>query len=166
MAIMMSATFAFGQDNTSGTGTSGQDINNGNYQNATWLYVTAKVPGDAASKVKVSLTWRNDAGSIEPCYSPATQTQYGTWSAGTWIFQPFEAPTNCFLPNNGGARVTWFAVATNDYVSPPKVVNYGCGTFYIVPGSKANSLTIEGSDWNKCIGNYEDKPGGGDVTPY
>ena len=163
MAMIMSATFAFGQ-NTSSTGNTGNDVNNnGSLQNATKLNVTAIVGG--ATKVKISLTWHNDAGSIEPCYSDAAQTQYATWISGnTWTCPSyFEAPTNCFLPNNGGARVTWMTVATDDIQYPPKVVNYGCGTFYIVPGSTTNSLTIQGSsDWNKCMDGGTGGTGGTD----
>jgi hypothetical protein len=88
MAMMMSATFAFGQDNTTGSSNpNNNNNNNGAYTSGFDIYVKAKLPAGAGAEViTATITLYKSDGSIAK--SPRVTSNY-TFNTVTNTFEFF-----------------------------------------------------------------------------
>ena len=143
MAIMMSATFAFGQGTTD---IDNNDLQLNNKAGCTTLALNVEIPTTTmASMVTATISWYFNGTLITECYSHSVQSQEGVFVGNyKFDFLQFSAPTACL--RTGVACVKYVVKAINDVAYPAQTVNIANGTFNIAPESN-NILNITPSMW-------------------
>ena len=143
MAMMISASFAFGQ-NTTGNNPSGGDI--GYQVDRVWLKITAILPGNIADQVSVKIVWYNENGPVG-----LEQEVPGQWTGNnnTWEFPDIWAPLGYFPGPNPHAYIKYCAVAKNTISTPKKTYRSGDTFDIILPPNPGTNHLIIASGWSE-----------------
>ena len=153
MAMMISASFAWGQNPTA---------------SATILTVTVSVPqGTMANALKATITWRDENGVITADDNPQVQEILFTGQT-----TPITFPWLFIAPQGTGrtpTHVSYCIRAINNVFSPAETVKSAGGTYNVSPADP-NVLIITTNMWqngtNGCFGSepreYKDN---GQVDP-